>query len=106
MERPINGVRTSRFNIAPHTRILVEQAVQCISGAQLITTTPKQKTSPRICDCRQRADLGTSTESGEWGNLDRPALVWTLIRNCSGKGRIACGPDVVDAEPQIGQQRG
>ena len=92
MERPIDGVRTTRFNIAPRTRILVEQAVQSISGSQLITTTPEQKTSPRICDCRQRADLGSSTESGEWGNLDRSALSWALIRNCSGNGRTSCGP--------------
>ena len=106
MERPIVSVRISRFNIAPHTHILVERLVQCISGAQLITKTPEQKTSPRICDCRQRADLGTSTESGVWGNLDRPAFLWALIRDCSGNGRRACGTDVVDAEPQTGQQRG
>lgn len=92
MERPIAGVRMSRFNIAPLAHILLEQRVQSISGAQLITTTPKQKTSPRICDCRQRADLGTSTKSGVWGNLDRSALSWALIRNCSGNGRTSCGP--------------
>jgi hypothetical protein len=48
MGRSIAEVRTSRFNIVPLTHKLVEQLVQCISGAQQITATPKQKGIPRI----------------------------------------------------------
>jgi hypothetical protein len=104
MERPIDGVRTSRFNIAPLSHMLVETCsvyLRCTTDYH----NAKAKTSPRICECRQCADLGTSAESGDCGNLDRSALFWAVIRNCNGNGGSACGP-MPWTEPQIVQQRG